>query len=94
MTPGYGLRQLTYGLRLGPFRETYARSGNYQRGGFAVLSVTAAELQGCQRLAIARAIVKNTPVLLLDKATSALDAESERPGGRRSIAWRTNAPPS
>ena len=33
-----------------------------------------------QRLAIARAIVKNTPVLLLDKATSALDAESERPG--------------
>ena len=56
------LRQLTYDLRLGPFRETYARSGNYQRGGFAVLSVTAAELQGCQRLAIARAIVKNAPV--------------------------------
>ena len=33
-----------------------------------------------QRLAIARAIVKNAPVLLLDKATSALDAENERPG--------------
>ena len=33
-----------------------------------------------QRLAIARAIVKNAPVLLLDKATSALDTENERPG--------------
>jgi ATP-binding cassette subfamily B protein len=33
-----------------------------------------------QRLAIARAIVKNAPVLLLDKATSALDCESERLG--------------
>ena len=45
---GRRLRQLTYDLRLGPFRETYARSGNYQRGGFAVLSVTAAELQDCE----------------------------------------------
>ena len=45
---GRRLRQLTYDLRLGPFRETYARSGNYQRDGFAVLSVTAAELQNCE----------------------------------------------
>ena len=45
---GRRLRQLTYGLRLGRFRETCARSGNYQRGGFAVLSVTAAELQDCE----------------------------------------------
>jgi len=33
-----------------------------------------------QRLAIARAIVKNAPVLLLDKAACALDTENERPG--------------
>lgn len=36
------------------------------------------QLSGGQRIAIARALLRDSPVLLLDEATSALDTESER----------------
>ena len=41
-----------------------------------------------QRIAIARTILRNPPILVLDEATSALDTQTERPCRRRSSGWR------
>ena len=43
-----------------------------------------------QRIAIARAILRNSPVLLLDEATSALDVTTERQVLRNIIQQRPN----
>jgi ATP-binding cassette subfamily B protein len=47
-----------------------------------------------QRLAIARAILKDAPILILDEATSALDVETEGKIKRALDRLRRAAPPS
>ena len=51
-----------------------------EHGFYTMIGDTGSKLSGGerQRLTIARAVLKNPPILILDEATSALDTESEK----------------
>src|SRR5262249_39291329 len=62
-------------------RAAYAHDFIIERGGYdTIIGERGIKLSGGerQRLAIARAILKDAPILVLDEATSALDTQSER----------------
>jgi subfamily B ATP-binding cassette protein MsbA len=62
-------------------RAAYAHDFIMERGGYdTLIGERGVKLSGGerQRLAIARAILKDAPILILDEATSALDTQSER----------------
>lgn len=79
---GYGRPNATRGEIMEAAKRAYAHEFilNFERGYDTYIGERGANLSGGQkqRIAIARAFLKNSPILIFDEATSSLDNESEK----------------